>query len=116
MWGDGHPTRDFLFVEDAARGVVLAGEKYEGESIINLGSEQEISIKDLASTIAKIMNFSGQILGTTQNPMANHVGVLVIKKLKRILDLKQKFLWKMVCKKLLIGMFLKIIKIQYEFS
>jgi GDP-L-fucose synthase len=68
LWGDGHPTRDFLFVEDAARGIVLAGEKYEGESIINLGSEQEISIKDLAGTIAKIMNFSGQITWDNTKP------------------------------------------------
>ena len=68
LWGDGHPTRDFLFVEDAARGIVLAGEKYEGESIINLGSEQEISIKDLARTIAKIMNFSGQIIWDNTKP------------------------------------------------
>ena len=68
LWGNGTPTRDFLFVEDAARGIVLAGEKYEGTSIINLGSEQEISIKDLAETIAQTMNFSGEILWDETKP------------------------------------------------
>ena len=68
LWGDGTPTRDFLFVEDAARGIILAGEKYEGTSIINLGSEQEISIKELANTISEIMNFSGEIIWDDTKP------------------------------------------------
>ena len=68
LWGDGTPTRDFLFAEDAAKGIILAGEKYEGISIINLGSEQEISIKELADTISKIMNFSGEIVWDNTKP------------------------------------------------
>jgi len=68
LWGDGFPTRDFLFVEDAARGIVLAGERYEDISPINLGSQQEISIKELAGIIAKIMKFSGQIFWDTTKP------------------------------------------------
>ena len=47
LWGDGSPTRDFLYVKDAARGIVLAGERYDGSDPINLGSEDEISIKNL---------------------------------------------------------------------
>ena len=68
LWGDGTPTRDFLYVEDAAKGIVLAGEKYNEESPINLGSEEEISIKDLALILTKIMRFDGKIMWDISKP------------------------------------------------
>lgn len=60
-WGTGKATRDFLFVEDAARGIVLAAEKYQKPEPVNLGSGMEISIKELAELIANIMDFKGEI-------------------------------------------------------
>jgi len=68
VWGDGTPTRDFLYVKDAARGIVLAGENYEESEPINIGSEQEITIKDLASLLCELMNFNGEIKWDTSKP------------------------------------------------
>ena len=65
LWGDGKATRDFLFVDDASDGIILAAEKYDDVSPINLGAEHEISIKDLAIMISKIMKFSGEIIWDT---------------------------------------------------
>ena len=61
LWGDGKATRDFLYVDDVSYGMILAAEKYDKASPINLGAEHEISIKDLATMISKIMQFSGEI-------------------------------------------------------
>jgi len=68
VWGDGSPTRDFLYVKDAARGIVLAAEKYDDSSPINLGSGKEISIKELVAILCKIMNFEGKIIWDTTKP------------------------------------------------
>jgi GDP-L-fucose synthase len=68
VWGDGTPSRDFLYVEDAARGIVLAGEKYEDPEPINIGSEQEITIKDLVSLLCELMNYDGDIEWDTSKP------------------------------------------------
>jgi GDP-L-fucose synthase len=68
VWGDGSPTRDFLYVEDAARGIVLASEKYDSPYPINLGSGQEVSIKELITTIAKIMKYKGTLDWDTTKP------------------------------------------------
>ena len=65
LWGDGKATRDFLFVDDASDGIILAAEKYNDVSPINLGAEYEISINDLAIMISKIMKFSGEIIWDT---------------------------------------------------
>ena len=61
LWGDGSATRDFLFVDDAADGIILAAQKYDNVSPINLGAQKETSIKELATLIAEIMKFSGDI-------------------------------------------------------
>ncbi len=68
IWGDGSPTREFLFVEDAARGIVMASEKYNGADPVNLGSGFEISIKDLASLIARLTGFQGKLVYQTDQP------------------------------------------------
>ena len=68
MWGTGKPTRDFLYVEDAAEGIVLAAEKYDKPEPANLGSGLEVSIRDLAETVSKIMDFKGEIMWDTTKP------------------------------------------------
>jgi GDP-L-fucose synthase len=68
LWGDGSPTREFLYVEDAAEGLLLAAERYNGSEPFNLGSGQEISIKDLAQTIARLTGYSGKLVWDTSKP------------------------------------------------
>ncbi len=68
LWGDGTPSREFLYVEDAAEAVVLALEKYDGSEPVNLGTGKEIRIKDLAEMIAKEMGFTGKIIWDTSKP------------------------------------------------
>jgi GDP-L-fucose synthase len=68
VWGDGTPTREFLYVEDAARGVVLATERYDKPDPVNLGSGREISIRDLTELIVKHTGFSGQIVWDASQP------------------------------------------------
>ena len=67
-WGDGSPTREFLYVEDAAEGILLAAERYDSSEPVNLGSAFEISIKDLTETIARLTGFTGQIVWDTSKP------------------------------------------------
>jgi GDP-L-fucose synthase len=67
-WGTGKPTRGFLYVEDAAEGILLATEKYNKSDPINLGTDLEISIKNLAKLIAKLSGFKGKITWDTTKP------------------------------------------------
>jgi len=67
-WGDGSPTREFLYVEDAARGIVMASEKYNDPDPVNLGSSYEISIKDLVELVAELTGFNGEIVWDTSKP------------------------------------------------
>lgn len=68
LWGDGSPTREFLYVEDCARGIADAAERYDGPEPVNLGAGMEISIRDLAETIAKHVGFTGEIIWDTTKP------------------------------------------------
>ena len=68
VWGDGSPTREFLYVEDAAEGILLATEHYNDSEPVNLGSGQEISIKDLVQTISRLTGFSGELVWDTSKP------------------------------------------------
>lgn len=68
LWGDGSPTREFLYVEDAAEGLLLATERYDGPEPFNLGSGQETSIKQLAERIAQLTGFQGEIVWDTSKP------------------------------------------------
>jgi GDP-L-fucose synthase len=68
VWGDGSATREFLYVEDAAEGIVLAAERYDDSAPVNLGSGFEISIKELAETIATVTGFEGTIRWETSMP------------------------------------------------
>ena len=68
VWGDGSPTREFLFARDAAEGIVRAAELYNGSEPVNLGSGTEISIKDLVGIIARHTGFEGTIRWDTEKP------------------------------------------------
>ena len=68
LWGDGSPTREFLYVEDCAEGLVLAAERYDASDPVNLGSGQEISIRDLATLVADATGFTGKIVWDTSQP------------------------------------------------
>lgn len=68
VWGDGSPTREFLYVEDAAEGILLAAERYNASDPINLGSAFEISIRELVELIAKLTGFEGTLVWDTSQP------------------------------------------------
>ena len=68
VWGDGTATREFLYVEDAVEGILLAAEKYEKSEPVNLGSSSEITIKDLVELIARETGFDGRITWDTSKP------------------------------------------------
>lgn len=67
-WGDGTPTREFLFVKDCAEAIVLATERYDGPDPVNVGAGEEVSIKRLAETIADVTGFTGRIAWDSSRP------------------------------------------------
>lgn len=68
LWGDGTPTREFLYVDDAAEAVVAAAERYESPEPVNIGSGEEISMKTLAETVRTLTGFEGDIVWDTSQP------------------------------------------------
>jgi GDP-L-fucose synthase len=68
LWGDGSPTREFLYVEDCARGIVDAAERYDGPEPVNLGAGREIAMRDLAALIAREVGFTGEIVWDAGKP------------------------------------------------
>nr|MBA2359021.1 NAD-dependent epimerase/dehydratase family protein [Actinomycetota bacterium] len=68
LWGDGSPTREFLYVDDAAEGLALAAERYDGAEPVNLGTGAEISIRELAELIAELTGFEGEIVWDESMP------------------------------------------------
>jgi GDP-L-fucose synthase len=68
LWGDGSPTREFLYVDDCAEGIVLAAERYDSPEPVNLGTGEEISIRELSSLIAELTGFEGEIVWDTTKP------------------------------------------------
>jgi GDP-L-fucose synthase len=68
LWGDGTPTREFLYVEDCAEAILLAAERYDGAEPINLGTGEEISIHDLAQLVAAQTGYDGAIVWDTTKP------------------------------------------------
>lgn len=68
LWGDGSPTREFLYVDDCVEGLVLAAERYDGPDPVNLGTGEEISIRALAELVAKLTGYSGEIVWDTTKP------------------------------------------------
>jgi len=68
LWGDGSPTREFLYVDDCVEGFVLAADRYDGAEPVNLGTGQEISIRELAELVAELTGFDGEIVWDTSMP------------------------------------------------
>lgn len=68
LWGTGKPSREFLYVEDAAEGILLAAERYEGAEPVNLGTGREIHISELAALIARLCNYNGSIAWDPSQP------------------------------------------------
>jgi GDP-L-fucose synthase len=68
LWGDGTATREFLYVEDAAEGILLAAERYDSSDPVNLGNGEEMTIRDLAARIAKAARFEGRFVWDTTKP------------------------------------------------
>ena len=68
LWGDGSPTREFLYVDDCAEAIALAAERYDGPDPVNIGTGSEISIRELAETIAELTGFEGELVWDTSKP------------------------------------------------
>jgi GDP-L-fucose synthase len=68
VWGTGSPTREFLYVDDAARGIMLASERYDKPDPVNIGTAHEISVRDLVSLIAELTGFEGEIVYDATKP------------------------------------------------
>jgi GDP-L-fucose synthase len=83
LWGDGTPTREFLYVEDAAEGILLAAEQYNDSRPLNLGTGEELSIKTLAGMIAAEVGFHGRILWDPTKPNGQPRRCLDISRIKQ---------------------------------
>ncbi len=68
VWGDGSPSREFIYVDDAARGIAIAATSYDGAEPVNLGTNYEITIKDLITLICKLMEYDGKLVWQTDKP------------------------------------------------
>ena len=68
LWGDGSPTREFLYVDDCAEGLKLAGDRYDGPDPVNLGTGHEIAIRDLAALIGELCGYEGAIIWDASKP------------------------------------------------
>jgi len=90
VWGTGKPTREFIYVEDAAEGILLATEKYNKSDPVNLGTGFEISIKDLVELIAKLTNFKGEIIWDTSKPDGQPRRMLDVSKAEKEFGFKAK--------------------------
>lgn len=90
VWGDGSPTREFLYVEDAAEGIVLAAERYDSSEPVNVGSSFEISIKELVNRIAEATDFEGQVVWDTTKPNGQPRRKLDISRAEREFGFKSK--------------------------
>ena len=83
VWGTGKATREFLYVDDAARGIVMAAEKYDKSEPVNLGSAEEISIKDLAKVIKKTVGYEGRLVFDKTKPDGQPKRKLEVSRAKR---------------------------------
>ncbi|HMS84501.1 MAG TPA: GDP-L-fucose synthase [Nitrospira sp.] len=90
LWGDGSPTREFLYVEDAAEGILLAAEHYDGNLPVNLGTGAEISILDLARLIADEVGFTGQIQWDVTKPNGQPRRCLDVSRAKQLFGFQAK--------------------------
>jgi GDP-L-fucose synthase len=91
LWGDGSPTREFLYVEDAAEGIISATENYDGEEPVNLGTGREIYIRDLAQMIAEEVGFRGEIVWDSTKPNGQPRRCLDTSRAERFFGFRAKF-------------------------
>ena len=84
LWGSGSPLREFLHVDDLAQAVVIASEKYDSSLHLNIGSGQDLSIKELASTVARAAGFSGEIQWDASKPDGTPRKVLDVSRIKAL--------------------------------
>ncbi len=89
-WGDGSPTREFLYVEDCAEAIVLAAERYDGPSPVNIGSGQEISIADLAAIISELTGFRGRMVWDRSRPNGQPRRCLDVSRARELLGFEAK--------------------------
>lgn len=90
VWGTGNPTREFLYVEDAAEGILLATERYNESEPVNLGLGMEISIKDLVYLVARLTGFEGEIVWDTSKPDGQPRRCLDTSKAERLFGFRAK--------------------------
>ena len=90
LWGDGSPTREFLHVEDAAEAIALATERYDGSEPVNLGSGEEISIRELAELIATEVDYHGEIVWDTTQPNGQPRRRLDVSRAERLFGFRAK--------------------------
>ena len=88
LWGDGTPTREFLYIEDAAEALVLATEKYDGGEPFNVGSGEELSIAELARVIAEEVEFRGEIVWDATKPNGQPRRCLDVRRAEALLGFK----------------------------
>jgi GDP-L-fucose synthase len=91
LWGDGSPTREFLYVEDAAEGIVSATENYDDDEPVNLGTGREIYIRDLAQMIGEEVGFRGAIVWDTTKPNGQPRRCLDTSRAERCFGFRAKF-------------------------
>lgn len=90
VWGDGTPTRSFLYVEDAAEGIILATEKYNSPEPVNIGTSEEVMIKELVGKLEKYTNFKGKIIWDKTKPNGQPRRCADITKAKRLFGFEAK--------------------------
>lgn len=83
LWGDGSPSREFLYIDDAAEAIVLAAENYDKPDPVNIGSGLEITIKNLAELIKELVGFEGEIIWDTSKPNGQPRRCLDVSKAKQ---------------------------------
>jgi GDP-L-fucose synthase len=88
VWGSGKASREFLYVADAARGLRLAAERYDGPEPVNIGAGFEITISDLVNLIAKLMGYRGEIAWDTSMPDGQPRRMLDVSKAERLFGFK----------------------------
>jgi GDP-L-fucose synthase len=90
LWGDGTPTREFLYVEDAAEGILLAAEQYNNSQPLNLGTGEEIAIRALATMIAAEIGYAGRITWDTTKPNGQPRRCLDVSRIKQAIGFQAK--------------------------
>ncbi|MDO8499680.1 MAG: GDP-L-fucose synthase [bacterium] len=88
IWGDGTPTREFLYVEDSARGIVLATREYDKSDPVNLGAGQEISIKNLVTLLSELLEWNGEIIWNASKPNGQPRRLLDVSRAEREFNFK----------------------------